>query len=165
VASAGRVVAGAGVALGGVTGCVGAGADGVGAGGEEAGEALERVGLGAEDLDPELLLDELRVVLTGVDPLLPEVVAAGIVDRELDAVVGVEALEEGAEDGLLLEEAAGVALEAGAEEDVGEATGDAEFPAPAEFLLLFSLVGESPNIEFIDSSAEFVTFVKSLKYP
>ena len=165
MASAGRVVAGAGVALGGVDGGVDAGPIGVEAGGEEDGEALERVGLGAEDLDPELLLDELRVVLTDVDPLLPEVVAAGIVDRELDAGDGVEALEEGAEDGLLLEEAAGVTLEAGSEEEAGEALGDAEFPAPTEFLLLFSLVGESPNIEFIDSSAEFVTFVKSLKYP
>ena len=165
MASAGRVVAGAGVALGGVAGGVDAGPIGVEAGGEEDGEALERVGLGAEDLDPELLLDELRVVLTDVDPLLPEVVAAGIVDRELDAVVGVEALEEGAEDGLLLEEAAGVTLEAGDDAVAsGEATGVEVLPAPVELLLLFSLVGKSsPNIEFIDSSPAFVKFTKSLK--
>ena len=96
MASAGREAAGAGVALGGVVGVAGAGD--AGAAEEGGGAALDRVGLGAEDLDPELLSDGPGVVLTRVGPLLLEGVEAGIVERELDVVVAAGALEEGVED-------------------------------------------------------------------
>jgi len=103
---------------------------------------------------------EVGVAIAGVVGFGAEVGVAGfgvVSDEEFGVGLGAETFDP--ELGAIVGAAVGV--------EAGDASGETGLVAagtellPAE--LLFSLVGESPNIEFIDSSAVFVTFVKSLK--